>query len=69
MTLLTVPVVLGQGARLCPAAGPDLALDLVESRVDSKGVTIGVYRPGARSIRAAEAYAGAHDASLRYPRR
>jgi dihydrofolate reductase len=48
MTLLTVPVVLGQGTRLFPAAGPDLALDLVESRVDSKGVTIGVYRPAGR---------------------
>ena len=45
MTLITVPVVVGQGARLFPDAGPDLALDLVESRVDSKGVTIQVYRP------------------------
>ncbi|MEV3922584.1 dihydrofolate reductase family protein [Actinomadura coerulea] len=48
MTLMTVPVVLGQGARLFPDAGPDLALDLVESRVDSKGVTIQVYRPAGR---------------------
>jgi hypothetical protein len=40
MTLVVVPVVLGQGARLFPETGPDLALDLVESRVDSKGVTI-----------------------------
>src|ERR671924_760587 len=39
MTLLVVPVVLGQGARLFPDAGPDIALDLVESRADSKGVT------------------------------
>jgi dihydrofolate reductase len=31
MTLITVPVVVGQGARLFPDAGPDLALDLVES--------------------------------------
>jgi dihydrofolate reductase len=45
MTLIVVPVVLGQGARLFPAAGPDLALDLLESRVDSKGVTIQVLRP------------------------
>jgi dihydrofolate reductase len=51
MTLLTVPVVVGQGARLFPETGPDFALDLVESRVDSKGVTIRVYRPGARSMR------------------
>jgi dihydrofolate reductase len=45
MTLLIVPVVLGQGTRLFPDAGPDRALDLVESRADSKGVTIQVYRP------------------------
>jgi dihydrofolate reductase len=48
MTLIVVPVVLGQGARLFPADGPDLALDLVESRVDSKGVTIQVFRPAGR---------------------
>jgi dihydrofolate reductase len=48
MTLLIVPVVLGQGARLFPEAGPDIALDLVESRADSKGVTIQVYRPNGR---------------------
>ena len=45
MTLIVVPVVLGQGARLFPETGPDLAFDLVESRVDSKGVMIQVYRP------------------------
>jgi len=48
MTLLIVPVVLGQGARLFPEAGPDIALDLVDSRADSKGVTIQVYRPAGR---------------------
>jgi len=48
MTLIVVPVILGQGARLFPETGPDLALDLVESRVDSKGVTIQVYRPAGR---------------------
>ncbi|MEU1387289.1 MULTISPECIES: dihydrofolate reductase family protein [unclassified Nonomuraea] len=48
LTLIVVPVVLGQGARLFPDAGPDLALDLVESRVDTKGVTIQVYRPAGR---------------------
>jgi dihydrofolate reductase len=46
--LLVVPVVLGQGARLFPEAGPDVALDLVDSRADSKGVTIQVYRPAGR---------------------
>ena len=48
ITLLTVPVVLGQGRRLFPDAGPDLALELLDSRVDSKGVTIQVYRPNGR---------------------
>ena len=48
MTLIVVPVILGQGARLFPETGPDLALDLVGSRVDSKGVTIQVYRPAGR---------------------
>ena len=48
MNLLIVPVVLGQGARLFPDAGPDIALELIDSRVDSKGVTIQVYRPAGR---------------------
>jgi dihydrofolate reductase len=46
--LLVIPVVVGQGKRLFPENGPDLALDLVESRVDSKGVTIQVFRPAGR---------------------
>jgi dihydrofolate reductase len=48
MTLLIVPVVLGQGARLFPDSGPDIALDLASSRADSKGVMIQVYRPAGR---------------------
>jgi dihydrofolate reductase len=48
MTLLIVPVVLGQGARLFPETGPDIALELVDSRADSRGVTIQVYRPNGR---------------------
>jgi dihydrofolate reductase len=48
INLLVVPVVLGQGARLFPDAGPDIALDLVDSRADSKGVTIQIYRPAGR---------------------
>ena len=56
ITLLIVPVVLGQGTRLFPDAGPDMALDLVESRADSKGIMIQAYRPAGRpSIRPAEA--------------
>ena len=48
VTLLVIPVVLGQGTRLFPGTGPDMALDLVESRADSKGVMIQVYRPAGR---------------------
>jgi len=48
INLLVVPVVVGQGTRLFPDAGPDIALELVDSRADSKGVTIQVYRPAGR---------------------
>jgi dihydrofolate reductase len=48
ITLLTVPVVVGQGTRLFPDTGPDIALDLVDSRTTPKGVTIQVYRPTGR---------------------
>lgn len=46
MTLITVPVILGQGTRLFPDTGPDIALQLLETRTDSRGVAIQVYRPG-----------------------
>jgi dihydrofolate reductase len=48
MNLLVVPVVVGQGARLFPDTGPDMALELVESRASPKGITIHVYRPNGR---------------------
>jgi dihydrofolate reductase len=48
ITLLTVPVVVGQGTRLFPHTGPDAALDLLDSRSTPKGVTIQVYRPTGR---------------------
>ena len=48
INLLIVPVVVGQGTRLFPDAGPDIALDLVESRAFPKGITIQVYRPAGR---------------------
>ncbi|HEY7636252.1 MAG TPA: dihydrofolate reductase family protein [Gemmatimonadales bacterium] len=48
ITLLTYPVVVGQGTRLFPDTGPDTALDLVDSRATPKGVTIQVYRPSGR---------------------
>jgi dihydrofolate reductase len=45
ITLLVYPVIIGQGTRLFPDTGPDAALDLVESRSTSTGITIQVYRP------------------------
>jgi len=43
-------VVVGQGTRLFPDTGPDTALDLVDSRATSKGITIQVYRPTAPPV-------------------
>jgi hypothetical protein len=37
-----------QGRSSPRPAGPDMALDLVDSRVDTMGVTIQVYRPNGR---------------------
>jgi len=48
ITLLTYPVIIGQGTRLFPDAGRDRALELVESRATSSGVTIQIYRPTGR---------------------
>jgi dihydrofolate reductase len=48
MNLLIVPVVVGQGTRLFPDAGPDAALELLGSRTTARGVTIQVYRPAGR---------------------
>ena len=48
LTLLVYPMVVGQGTRLFPDTGPDVALELVESRSTPKGVTIQVYRPTGR---------------------
>jgi len=48
ITLLTYPVIIGQGMRLFPDTGRDRALELVESRATSSGVTIQVYRPTGR---------------------
>ena len=48
ITLLVYPLVVGQGTRLFPDTGPDIALDLVESRSTPKGVTIQLYRPTGR---------------------
>jgi dihydrofolate reductase len=48
INLLVCPVIVGQGARLLPENGPDAALELVDSRVYPKGVTLQVYRPNGR---------------------
>jgi dihydrofolate reductase len=48
MNLLVCPVVVGQGMRLFPDGGPDIALDLVDSRAFPKGITLQVYRPAGR---------------------
>ena len=48
LTLLTYPVVVGQGRRLFPDTGQDLALELVESRATANGVTMQVYRTAGR---------------------
>jgi dihydrofolate reductase len=48
LTLLTYPVVVGQGRRLFPDSGQDLALELEESRATASGVTMQVYRTAGR---------------------
>jgi dihydrofolate reductase len=48
INLFTFPVVVGQGTRLFPDTGPDLALELVGSQTTPSGVTIQVYRPTGR---------------------
>ena len=48
ITLLVYPLVVGQGTRLFPAAGPDTALELADSRATPSGVTIQSYRPAGR---------------------
>ena len=45
MNLLTFPLVVGQGTRLFPEAGPDIALERVATQaVTPSGVTMQVYR-------------------------
>ena len=45
MNLFVMPVVVGQGTRLFADTGPNLALELVDSRPTPSGITIQVYRP------------------------
>jgi dihydrofolate reductase len=48
INLFICPVVIGQGMRLFSDNGADWALELVESRATSSGMTIQVYRPAGR---------------------
>ncbi len=48
MNLFVFPAVVGQGTRLFPDSGPDLALELVGSRTTPSGVTMQVYRTDGR---------------------
>jgi dihydrofolate reductase len=51
INLLTYPVIVGQGTRLFPDAGKDIALELVGAQIlTSSGVTIQVYRPAGRPL-------------------
>jgi dihydrofolate reductase len=57
LDLVTYPVVVGQGTRLFPESGPDMALDLISSRSTSGGITIQTYRPLGRPEYAASTVA------------
>jgi dihydrofolate reductase len=48
LNLLVCPVIVGQGTRLFPDTGSDVALDLVDSRAFAEGITLQVYRPAGR---------------------
>jgi dihydrofolate reductase len=48
INLFTAPVVVGQGTRLFPETGRDLALELTESHIASNGVVIRTYRTNGR---------------------
>lgn len=54
IVLLTYPVVVGQGTRLFPDAGPDMALELATSRAFANVLAAQVYRPAGRPRYAAE---------------
>jgi dihydrofolate reductase len=48
LNLVQFPVILGEGERLFPQSGPDLALELLDSRVFDTGVVALTYRVGGR---------------------
>jgi dihydrofolate reductase len=55
LDLITYPVIVGQGTRLFPNSGPEIALELVTSRITSGGITIQTYRPAGRPKYATDA--------------
>jgi riboflavin biosynthesis pyrimidine reductase len=48
INLFVCPVVVGQGTRMFPDNGADIALDLVNSRAFPGGIALQVYRPVGR---------------------
>lgn len=48
LDLITYPIIIGQGTRLFPDSGPDIALDLLTSRTTPGGITIQTYRLAGR---------------------
>jgi dihydrofolate reductase len=44
LDLITFPIIIGQGTRLFPDSGPDIALDLLTSRTTPRGITIQTFR-------------------------
>jgi dihydrofolate reductase len=48
ITLLIYPMIIGQGTRLFPTTGRDIALALLRSHSTPRGVTIQVYQPAGR---------------------
>jgi dihydrofolate reductase len=48
IVLLTYPVIVGQGTRLFPATGPDIALKLVDLQSTPQGLTMQTYRTTGR---------------------
>ena len=48
ITLLTYPVIIGQGTRLFPETGRDVALEPLESQSTTTGITVQTFRPHGR---------------------
>lgn len=48
LDVVIYPVIVGQGTRLFPDTGPDMALELLSSRTSPSGLTMQRYRPAGR---------------------